>query len=124
MSVIAPLHPLACCSCLLARLCLLALLLELVPHYLCMFSGCMDCQYSADVIEASHLGAGGACTNAFLETLASGIIADGIVTPAMIWMPVELTPYSRYRRTTLFDEKRIGLTNSQQLNDWFWMVWL
>eukprot|EP00904_Undaria_pinnatifida_P012264 jgi/Undpi1/8168/HiC_scaffold_24.g10638.m1 len=34
-----------------------------------MFSGCMDCQTSADVPEASTMGAGGACTNAMVHTL-------------------------------------------------------
>eukprot|EP00904_Undaria_pinnatifida_P012265 jgi/Undpi1/8169/HiC_scaffold_24.g10639.m1 len=34
-----------------------------------MFSGCMDCQLSADVAEASMLGSGGACVNALVETL-------------------------------------------------------
>lgn len=33
----------------------------------------MDCQTSADVPEASTMGAGGACTNAMVHTLVGGI---------------------------------------------------
>lgn len=48
-----------------------------------MFSGCMDCQTSADVPEVSKLGSGGACVNAMVQTLVSrfsgGVLGDGIL---------------------------------------------
>lgn len=52
---------------------------ELVLLFQSMFSGCMDCQTSADVGKVSTLGAGGACTNAMVHTLVSRVSAGVLV---------------------------------------------
>lgn len=88
-----------------------------VLRYRSMFSGCTDDQESSDLCEASSMGAGGACTNALVDTLVSrsySCLQPGDTT-VVRWLcdasRVYTTPIFSKQRTLRFIRVRRNILN-------------